>query len=44
MITALFGPPGCGKSSVLTLIAQKELVKIRKGKSTFKQFLQSKFV
>lgn len=36
MITALFGPPGCGKSSVLTLIAQKELVKIRKGKSRYK--------
>lgn len=36
MISAIFGPPGCGKSSVLTLIAQKELKKIANGKSKYK--------
>lgn len=35
LISALFGPPGCGKSSVLTLMAQKELKRIRKGKSKY---------
>ena len=35
MISCIFGPPGCGKSSVLTLIAQKELKKIQKGKSKY---------
>lgn len=34
-ISAYFGPPGCGKSSVLTLIAQKELKRIKKGKSKY---------
>lgn len=34
-ISAFFGPPGCGKSSVLTLLAQKELKKIKKGKSKY---------
>lgn len=36
MISAVFGPPGCGKTSVLTLIAQKELKRIAKGKSKYK--------
>lgn len=35
-ISAYFGPPGCGKTSVLTLIAQKELKRISKGKSKYK--------
>lgn len=35
MISAFFGPPGCGKSSVLTLIAQKHLKKIKQGKSKY---------
>lgn len=34
-ISAYFGPPGSGKSSVLTLIAQKELKLISKGKSKY---------
>lgn len=36
MISCVFGPPGCGKSSVLTLIAQKELKRIAKGKSKYR--------
>lgn len=36
MISCIFGPPGCGKSSVLTLIAQKELKRIQRGKSKYK--------
>ena len=36
MISCLFGPPGCGKSSVLTLIAQKELKRIANKKSKYK--------
>lgn len=35
IISAFFGCPGCGKSSVLTIIAQKELRRIRKGKSKY---------
>lgn len=34
-ISCVFGPPGCGKSSVLTIIAQKELKRISKGKSKY---------
>lgn len=34
-ISAFFGPPGSGKSSVLTLIAQKELKRISKCKSKY---------
>lgn len=39
MITGMFGVPGCGKSTFLAMIAQKELKKIRKGKSPYKQVL-----
>ena len=35
MISCIFCPPGCGKSSVLTLIAQEELKRIRSGKSKY---------
>lgn len=35
MITTYFGLAGCGKSSILTLIAQKELKRIAKGKSKY---------
>lgn len=35
-ISCYFGPPGCGKSSVLTFIAQEELKRISKGKSKYK--------
>lgn len=34
-VSAYFGCPGCGKSSILTLIAQKELKRIAKGKSKY---------
>ena len=39
MITLYFGVPGCGKTTVLTSIAQKELRKIRKGKSKYEHVL-----
>lgn len=35
MITGYFGVPGCGKTSILTIIAQKELIRIKKGKSRY---------
>lgn len=36
MITGFFGLPGSGKSTFLTMIAQKELKRIKKGKSKYK--------
>lgn len=39
MITCYFGVPGCGKTTILTKIAQKELSKVRKGKSPYKHIL-----
>lgn len=35
MITGYFGLPGCGKSTILTALAQKELRRIAKGRSRF---------
>lgn len=37
MITGYFGLPGCGKTTFLTMIAQKELKRIAHGKSVFKR-------
>lgn len=34
-ISCVFGEPGCGKSSYLTLVAQNELKRIAKGKSKY---------
>lgn len=39
MITGYFGVPGCGKSTFLAMLATKELLKIRKGKSKYKYVL-----
>lgn len=39
MITCYFGVPGCGKTTLLTSIAQKELRRISKGKSKYKHVL-----
>lgn len=39
MITCYFGVPGCGKTTILTKIAQKELKRIAKGKSKYKHVL-----
>ena len=39
MVTGYFGVPGCGKTTILTAIAQKELRKIEKGKSNYKHVL-----
>lgn len=39
MITGFFGVPGVGKTTKLTSIAQKELRRIKKGKSPYKHIL-----
>lgn len=39
MITGYFGLPGSGKSTFLTALAQKELRRIRRGKSPYKHVL-----
>lgn len=39
MITCYFGVPGCGKTTILTRIAQKELRRVKKGKSAYKHIL-----
>ena len=39
MITGYFGTPGCGKTTILTALAQKELRRMRKGKSPYKHVL-----
>lgn len=36
MISGFFGVPGCGKTTILTKIAQKELKRIKRGKSKYK--------
>lgn len=37
MITAIFAPPGAGKTCALSLIAHKELKRIKKGKSKYQK-------
>lgn len=44
MITCFFGLPGCGKSTLLAKIAQKELQRIRKGKSKYTRVLSNYFI
>lgn len=39
MITGYFGAPGCGKTTILSKIAQKELRKIKRGKSKYDRVL-----
>ena len=39
MVKGYFGLPGSGKSTFLTMIAQKELKRIRRGKSAYKHVL-----
>lgn len=39
MITGYFGLPGSGKTTFLTMIAQKELRKLRRGRSRYKHIL-----
>lgn len=36
MITCYFGVPGCGKTTLLTKFAQKEIKRIKKGRSPYK--------
>lgn len=39
MLTLYFGVPGCGKTTVLSALAQKELRKIKRGRSKYKHVL-----
>lgn len=39
MVSGFFGVPGCGKTTILTAIAQKELRRMRKGKSSYSHVL-----
>lgn len=39
MITLYFGVPGCGKTTILTALAQKELRRIARGKSKYEHVL-----
>ena len=39
MVTGYFGLPGSGKTTFLTMLAQKELIKMQKGKSCYKHVL-----
>lgn len=39
MVSGFFGLPGCGKSTFLAMLAQKELRRIAKGKSKYKHVL-----
>lgn len=39
MVTGYFGVPGCGKTTFLTALAQKELRRIRNGKSAYHHVL-----
>lgn len=39
MIVGFFGVPGCGKTTLATYFAQKELKKIKRGKSKYKHVL-----
>lgn len=44
MITCYFGLPGCGKSTMLTKIAVRELKRIREGKSVYKRVLSNFYI
>ena len=44
MIKGFFGLPGCGKSTFLTMIAQKELKRIERGKSPYKRVYTNFYV
>ena len=43
MITGYFGLPGCGKTTFLTMLAQKELKKISKNKSAYQYVFTNYF-
>lgn len=44
MIKGYFGMPGCGKSTLLAKYAEKELKKLRRGKSKYKHVLTNFYV
>ena len=44
MITCYFGLPGCGKSTMLAKIAERELRKIRKGKSKYWRIFSNYYI
>lgn len=39
ILTLFFGVPGCGKTTVLTALAQKEIKRIKRGKSKYERVL-----
>lgn len=44
MINGYFGLPGCGKSTFLAMLAQRELRRIKRGKSPYKHVLTNFYV
>ena len=44
MITGYFGVPGCGKSTFACMIAQRELKRIRRGKSKYKRIFCNYYI
>ena len=44
MITCYFGLPGCGKSTMLAMIAKRELKRMEAGKSPYKRILSNYYI
>ena len=44
MVTCFFGLPGCGKSTFLAMLAQKELKRIARGRSKYERVLTNFYV
>lgn len=44
MVTCFFGLPGCGKSTFLAMLAQKELKRISRGRSKYERVLTNFYV
>lgn len=44
MIKCFFGVPGVGKNTILTMIAQKELARMKKGKSKYKHIYSDFYI
>lgn len=44
MITGYFGTPGCGKSTFATMIAQKELRRMKRGRSPYKRIFANYYI
>lgn len=44
MITGYFGTPGCGKSTFSAMIAQKELKRMKRGRSRYKRIFSNYYI